>query len=115
MKQQSFFLLVACLVPCLAQSVTLHYDNAPFPAGGRRETSLTEQGFVTTGSFTHSGTQNPNRSSNASTGFLDVINGDQAVVRPVAGGLLDAVSIDLAEYSTVFRFPARVEFFRNTR
>ncbi|MGI8605491.1 MAG: hypothetical protein ACR2OZ_21155 [Verrucomicrobiales bacterium] len=92
-------------------AATLLYDNAPFPTGGRVETSLIEQGFATTGRFTHSGTQLSGRSSNESTGFLSVIHGDQVSVRSTSGALFDAVSVDLAEYSDVFRFPATIQFF----
>jgi hypothetical protein len=103
--------LAICLLGAQSCSAaTVLYDNAPFPAGGRGETSLTEQGFFTTGHFTHSGTQVSGRSSDDSTGFLSLINGDQLTIRSTSGALFDAVSIDLAEYSDVFRFAAKCSF-----
>ena len=106
-----FKLLTFLLLTQSGVAAILLYDNAPFPTGGRGETSLSEQGFSSTGRFTHSGTQVPGRSSNESSGFLSIIHGDQLTVRRTSGGLFDALSIDLAEYSDVFRFPTTIQFF----
>ena len=110
-------------------AVTLDFDDAPFPAGSRALPSYTSQGFHLRGSFSHTGDSAFARPSNSTSGSISLLLGDKVqVIRPggafiiISDGneqipvepeklLFDAVSVDLAEYSTLFPFAAEVTFF----
>jgi hypothetical protein len=116
------FAAAAPLAP--AAPVELRFDNAPFPSGSALRGSLAESGYLVAGALTHAGTQSVNRASNASTGYVAMIQGDRARITrasgdsggasgpndepPVPTEPFTALAIDLSEYSAFTDIPTTV-------
>lgn len=125
-------LLIAIAATPLCAAI-LAFDNAPFPAGSRTESRYSQGDFHLLGDFSHTGGTNSGRPINGSGGFISLLSGGRVRVIHSVGPFFridtntgeqipidpeeipfNAISIDLAEYSTVFPFAAGVTFFGRT-
>ncbi len=111
-----------------SSAATLRFEDVRLETGSVGKTRYDEQGFHLRGSFAHTGGSVSNRPSNGSRGFVSVALGKELEVFrpdgpffvpgpngeniPVEPGKLpfNALSIDLAEYSTFYSFPADITF-----
>ena len=138
-EQKAALMIRAVIILCTLTAapplfgITIQFDDAPFPTGSRSQQSYSNGEFYFSGQFSHTGGLNSGRPSNTSLGFLSVLNGGQVQVIRSTGPFFmfdsdtgeqipaepiklpfDAISVDLAEYSTLFAVPAEVTFFGMT-
>ena len=131
-----FWIIVSLLIAIATAphcAANLAFDNAPFPAGSRQESRYSQGDFHLLGEFSHTGGSNSGRPINGSGGFISLLSGGRVEVIHSVGPFFkfdtdtgeqipidpakipfNAISVDLAEYSTVFPIAADVTFFGHT-
>lgn len=107
------FLFFTCSVQ--ASPVTITFDPPTLPGGSRVETSYTESGMIFTGRFASTDSLLTGASffPDNGTGYLHVpsaASNASLSFQMANSSLFDLLSIDLAEYSTVFPVPRTITF-----